>query len=116
MKFKTTVKEINNYYATVISLGYCDAQHLLSYRSPIAYNAGIYGWNFDLYVIDGIAITTGYRNTTGYRPDYKLVKKYEDKVQDVQYNHYKDKDVKKETEKLLHKFINAVIKEMEGIA
>lgn len=65
MKFETTRKAIVNHYSKVYSVGYCGAQYLFRGMSPVAYNAGVYGWNFDLYDVGGVAICTGYRNMPG---------------------------------------------------
>ena len=65
MKFHVTRKEIKENYYRVLQTGYCSMSHLLMGKQPIAYNAGLYGWNFDLYDVNGIAITTGYRNMVG---------------------------------------------------
>ena len=83
MKYKTTAKEVRNGYFKIISVGYCDLQSLLDYKSPIAYTSGIYGWNFDVYDIDGVAIVTGYRGmpSKNSKADYNLIKEYEDKSQ-----------------------------------
>jgi hypothetical protein len=40
-------------------------QFLLIGKNPMAYNSGVYGWNYDLYDLDGIALLTGYRGTYG---------------------------------------------------
>lgn len=79
MKYKTTAKALKAGYYTIISAGYCDLQCLLSYESPVAYSAGVYGWNFDVYVFDGVAIATGYRGMPSQndRGDYKLAREYE---------------------------------------
>ena len=61
MKYKTTSKELKEGYYNIIATGYCELQSLLKYKNPIAYNAGHYGWNYDVYDINGIAIVTGYR-------------------------------------------------------
>lgn len=83
MKYKTTAKEVKNGYYKIISVGYCDLQSLLSYTSPIAYASGIYGWNFDVYEINGVAIATGYRGmpSKNSKADYTLIKEYEEKSQ-----------------------------------
>ena len=83
MKYRTTAKAVKNGYYKIIRAGYCELQGLLSYKSPVAYSAGVYGWNFDVYDIDGVAICTGYRgmpekNSTA---SYKLIQEYEDKAQ-----------------------------------
>jgi len=81
MKYKTTAKELKQGYYKIIEAGYCDLQSLLSYKSPIAYSKGTYGWNFDVYEIDGIAITTGYRGMPrkNSKSDYKLMREFEEK-------------------------------------
>jgi hypothetical protein len=61
MKFHTTRKAMRERGTPIISVSYCGAQTLLRFKNPIAYNAGIYGWNCDYYTIDGVIICTGYR-------------------------------------------------------
>lgn len=53
MKFRTTKKAIMANYGNVIKVDYCDLQNLLKYESPIAYTAGVYGWNADIYDFGG---------------------------------------------------------------
>ena len=63
--------------------GYCELYPLFYRNKKIGYNAGVYGWNFDIVKIHyNIVITTGYRNMTGKKlPDdckkiLKQVKKH----------------------------------------
>ena len=77
MKFRTTAKAIRQSGGKIISIGYCGAAHLLSHHSPIAYTCGVYGWNFDVYEVDGVTICTGYRGMPGKTVDYKILDKYE---------------------------------------
>lgn len=67
MKYKTTAKAIRqeSKFRKTVSVGYCDLQHLLSGRQANAYTCGVYGWNFDVYDVYGITITTGYRGMVG---------------------------------------------------
>ena len=100
MKYKTTAKALKQGYYKIIAAGYCDLQHLLNYHSPIAYSKGVYGWNFDVYEVDGIAIATGYRgmpsqNSKGI--NYDVIRLYNDKAQGK---------TKEEREALLKEFIN----------
>ena len=84
MKYKTTAKDLKSGYAKIISVGYCELQHLLNYESPIAYSKGTYGWNFDVYEVDGVAIVTGYRgmpSKNSKKHDWKLTREYDDKAQ-----------------------------------
>ena len=89
MKYRTTVKAIREEYSNIISIGYCDAQFLLSFTSPDAYTCGVYGWNFDLYELNekgfgNIAICTGYRGMPkGVKFDYSRLHFYENKARDV---------------------------------
>ena len=98
MKYLTTAKALKSGYNNIISCGYCDLQNLLYYNSPIAYSKGSYGWNFDVYEVNGVAITTGYRGmpSKNSKTDYALVREYDNKAEG------KSKD---EREALLNEFV-----------
>ena len=58
---KITRNEINK--TNMVALSYCQAQTALNcfaYNDKVGYNAGIYGWNYDLYRIGGVDVITGY--------------------------------------------------------
>ena len=78
MKYKTTAKALKEYGYNVKSAGYCDLQYLLYFTEPTAYTCGIYGWNFDVYHLDGVIITTGYRGMVGNRAEG--IREYEEKA------------------------------------
>ena len=61
--------------------GYSDLQVILATSYPEYYNAGVYGWNCDVYTFGDVAITTGYRNTKGKRIPEELIERYERKAQ-----------------------------------
>ena len=65
MKYKVTRKEICQNYYKVYAVGYCGLQPLAQLWEPVAYNCGVYGWNFDVYQFGGIAVCTGYRSMPG---------------------------------------------------
>lgn len=110
MKFKTTRKQINQNYNSVICVGYCDAQYLLQGKNPIAYNAGYYGWNADIYDINGVAIVTGYRPWGNINPDYETIKKYEDEARRICCNSWRDyQKMIDQVDQLLNQFIEEVI-------
>ena len=52
---------------------------MLNYERPVAYAAGVYGWNFDVYDFGSVAIVTGYRGMPERhsKADYKMIKQYE---------------------------------------
>ena len=81
MKKLTNKNQIAKNYRKVFSCGYCDLQFITS-KDPIAYNKGIYGWNYDLYSFGDIAVTTGYRNTCGKRIAHEFLKYLQQKAQE----------------------------------
>lgn len=104
MKYKTTAKALRGEPNT-FKCGYCALQHLLTYRNPVAYTCGVYGWNFDVYEVYGVTITTGYRGMVGKQIDYDKVRLYEQAAERIVYSReiaYDDKPQK--LEKLLEKF------------
>lgn len=113
MKFKITRKELKENYRCV-SVGYCDLQYLLYYCSPIAYNSGVYGWNYDVYTFEqystNIAICTGYRGMPGknlYTAGISC-REWDKKAQDIisKYQCHDSDKGKKELEKLLKEFLD----------
>jgi hypothetical protein len=81
MKTATTIKAIKDRYnGKIYKCGYCDLQLIFKGIEPDFYNSGVYGWNCDIYVIGGVAITTGYRNTTGKKIPHEMIAKYDVKA------------------------------------
>lgn len=82
MTIQTTRKElVRNYGNGGLAVGYCDAYALLKYEGKRAFTAGVYGWNFDAYDVDGVLICTGYRGMIGKQP--KFLAKYEKKARSI---------------------------------
>lgn len=108
MKYETTRKAIYNRY-DCISIGYCNAWHLLIGITPDCYTCGIYGWNADIYLIgNGSAIVTGYR-PFGFNPGYELVREYESKARKIWDNRHYRYDTKiNKIAALRAEFINKV--------
>ena len=88
-KIKITSKALKErfYYELrqkkVFSIGYCTLQYLLYFHSPIFYTCGVYGWNYDTYIIGDYVINTGYRGMFGYSVDYDLSREYELKAEKI---------------------------------
>ena len=80
-KLRVTRKEMreNNY---IFGIGYCEMYSLLQFNRPVAYSAGIYGWDCDYYIVDGVVISTSYRpiKNKNMKNSDKLVKEYEEKA------------------------------------
>ena len=85
MKIKIAMKYITNNYNRVWRCGYCDLQYIMDRDDPTFYNAGVYGWNCDIYVDreTNTAITTGYRNMRGERIPDEIITKYSDKAKKI---------------------------------
>lgn len=112
-KVKTTKQSILNAYAPnyLFKTGYCNLQTLFHYDEPKAYTCGTYGWNCDLYDVEGVGITTGYRGMVGHSIDYDIVKKYEDMASKIVYGNEVPWENKKEE---LHKLQIDFIKEVKA--
>lgn len=119
MKHKTTAAAIRKNYPKnlILNVGYCNMQNLLRYEQPTGYTCGVYGWNFDLYEIEGVAICTGYRGVPASRDfNFDLLQKYENKArkeiekrkpENMTWDKY-DKQKKTKVKKLLLNFIKEV--------
>ena len=110
-----TLNRINDIYDVVVATGYCNLQHLLVHNNATYYNAGVYGWNCDIYTFlhkgKRIAIVTGYRNLRGVRLDYDVVKEYDDKAQNIISWEYKAsyEQKRQEINELLNSFLDYCI-------
>ena len=114
MKFKTTKKAVKEGYRNIIEVSYCGLQHLLYYKDPVAYTCGVYGWNADIYEIGrGSAICTGYRPFGDIRPDYELIREYDNKARDLiaLSKEFDFAELKEMLDKLLDEFIEKVLGE-----
>ena len=105
MKLKTTKKEIRANFYKVLSIGYCDAQYLLSYKNPFSYTCGVYGWSADFYEIGNFCISTGY-SPIGEKVDYILLQELEKQAQKICLDYNLDNETK---EKQLNELINTLI-------
>ena len=108
---KITRNNINK--MNMVALGYCQAQAALDLFGTdykIGYNAGVYGWNYDLYRINGVDIVTGY-NVPYYKHSNKDIKnkliEFENKIRKVErgltFSEY-EKNVKKWEKEFLEIF------------
>lgn len=111
MKFRTTRKAIVNGTPTnkLFQCGYCDMAHLLNYHSPIAYTCGVYGWNFDVYIVNGLTITTGYRNCCGKWINYELLREYENRAKAV----FRNDETYGKREKLVEEILSEFCKKLQ---
>lgn len=83
MKTKTTRNILKANYSNIYKCGYTELYYIFNGVEPNFYNSGVYGWNYDAYTINNIAITTGYRSTIGKSIPRELIKKYSDKAKKI---------------------------------
>ena len=107
----STRKDLYEMAHVVYQVGYADLQNNLSFFNKIGHNAGVYGWNWNAYLIEAndfgrtIVINTGYRNTTGIRIPFKIVRKYEAEAEKIIRSAYKYTEQIKRIKKNIIKMI-----------
>ena len=111
-RIKTTAKEVRNAFIKIIALDPCEAVELLRAHNPMLYTCGVYGWNFDVYIVEDTAICTGYRGMPGIRPERELVKSYEARARDI-WNEFDRpyKERTKQVDTLLRQLLREVFAE-----
>ena len=111
MKIKVTKKEIVENYNNVICIGYCELQSLLNYENARFYTCGVYGWNADVYEINGsTVIVTGYRPFGNIKVDYETQRKYEAEAQRIQCDYSIKYEARIEAlKKLVNEFVTMAI-------
>lgn len=103
MKFKTTRKAIVHGSERLVYAPYANLQYLLHYHDPVAYTAGVYGWNFDVYEIGNLTICTGYRGMPGRRANN--IDEYERRASEIYHDDEKSfEEQEEEIERLLIEF------------
>lgn len=85
MKCKVTRKEVKNNYPKIVGISYCQAQNLLSFYEPFAYNLGTFGWNCNYYDINGACVCTGYKPHGNVDFDNKELNELENKARNIDY-------------------------------
>ena len=90
-KQHTTMKYIRQNWNKVFQCGYCDLQYIMKHEEPSYYNAGVYGWNCDVYCdyARDIAITTGYRNMRGRAIPHEIIEKYSNIAKEICEDYWK---------------------------
>ena len=76
---KLTRKDVQNMGYPVVKLPAGAVHYLMFGIDRIGYNSGIYGWNWDAYIINGVVFCCGYRNLPGSitKEERALVGEYE---------------------------------------
>ena len=107
MDLRLRSKDVKNLSGRKFRTGYCSLYHLLRFQERIGYTAGTYGWNYDVYKIDDVIITTGYRGMVGDSIPSEIIRKYEDLAEKVNRQcGYDERKVKLKT--LLTEFVNEI--------
>ena len=87
--FKNTSKQVYNTYRHVYKVPYGKWQQITHVLKEVAYNSGIYGWNYTVYQLnDNTCICTGYRSIGEDIPN-NILTKVEYKLSELQAKAYK---------------------------
>ena len=63
-------------YDKIYRIGYCELQKILESLSAVGYNAGVYGWNYDVYYLEeNVILITGYRTDCGIKISHEICEK-----------------------------------------
>lgn len=85
---KLSRKNLFDTGARVFRVGYCGAQNLLRGCYALGVNRGLYGWNWEAYLLaPDVIINTGYRNMAGEDAN-KITSAYEKRAERIA-NDYK---------------------------
>lgn len=83
---RTTKKNIRERYGDkIIAVGDSALQQLLRGRDADYFTDGIYGINARIYIIDDVAIVSGYR-TFGVNAEYRTVDMFERKAAELEWD------------------------------
>ena len=92
---KITRNEINK--ENMVVIGYCQAQtvlYLFCEGCKVGYNSGEYGWNYDLYRVNGVDIVTGYNCPYANKSNNKIktqLIKLENKLRELSLGEVREK-------------------------
>lgn len=105
MKMKMTRNQIADLPVDkIVTAEYCDLEYLLSGIDPVGYNAGIYGWNYDVYIIGNVGILTGYRGLRKY-PKAVKTDEYEQEASKIASSRMSSLIIASELNKLRETFV-----------
>lgn len=106
MKLKASKKNFKG--NKVLKVGYCQLQHLLKGKNPIAYSSGVYGWACDYYDMGNFYISTGY-SPIGISVNHNIIKGYEETALQYACDYSMSYDKKtKILDNLLSEFIRVI--------
>ena len=104
MSYRTTRAEVinNTRENDLLKCGAGHLQYLLRDYKPLLYTCGVYGWNFDIYILHGKTICTGYRGMPGRLA--KNAKEYDEKARLI-WNGFEYEVAKIKVNELLKEFL-----------
>lgn len=99
MKVEMSKADVESEFSNVIVLYSYQTEVVNSIKkafSPVGYNAGVYGWNYDVYDINGVGFVEGYRipnfkNSSRYSEE--ILDKVTDKINEVWKNNRKQENL-----------------------
>lgn len=118
-KTRISMTDAKRLYPRMYQTGAAALHYLLSGVDPRYYNAGVYGWNNDIYTLfdaatgENIAICAGYRNMRGKEIPYNMTVQFEKAAEDVKNRYWNDRNYtdaerERDLEYIRTNFINAL--------
>lgn len=107
------LKKAKESYRKCYSAGYGQLQFLLSRIEPLYYHASVYGWDYDVYIIDDdVAIFIGVRCPSSgiKRIQYEVAEKYDKYAKKIIDANYDYTDSANQSYK--YKFVSDVLKNL----
>lgn len=105
MKMEMTRNQITDLPVDkIVTAEACELHDLLSGIDAVGYNAGTYGWNYDVYIIGDVGILTGYRVPNKY-PRAAKVEEYEQEASKIVSSRMPSLNIISELNKLREAFV-----------
>ena len=108
-----TRNDVKKAFTKIYAADYCSLECLLKNQLRIGYNAGTFGWNYDVFSLnENVALRTGYRNMPGKEIPTNITSYYNKRAEEIFHNpilSYEEKN------KNLSELIDQLVDELEEI-
>ncbi len=84
---KMTRNDIKRLFPKVYFVHFSELTKLLSYQDPIGHNSGVYGWNYNVFSLNGkAALCTGIRKMPGKEIPTNITSYYNKRAEEIFHN------------------------------
>lgn len=111
MAMITTAKAIKDGYKKIVKLGYCELEEVLTWIDRNGLTRGVYGWNADVFTVNGnTAIVTGYR-PFGKRPAPGEIERVKKSFDGYKERYIAGKITLEELQKIVYQLLGSIVTE-----